>query len=72
MRKVTALMGRSNNLSAEVHTRDRANNTSEVFLDTQVLKMSYELTGNALSKAAAAEFNEDEYANAIVRYPLEW
>lgn len=64
-------MGRSNALSAEVHSRDRADNTSEVVLDAQVLKMSYELMGNALCKAADSEFNDDDYYNAIVRQPLK-
>lgn len=59
-------MSRSNALSAEVHSRDRADNTSEVVLDAQVLKMSYELMGNALSKAADSEFNDDDFYNAIV------
>lgn len=67
LQKVTTLMGRSNALSAEVQSRDRADNTSEVVLDAQVLKMSYELMGNALSKAADSEFNDDDFYNAIVR-----
>lgn len=60
-------MGRSNEISAEVHSRDRADNTAEVVLDAQVLKMSYELMGNALAKAADTEYNEDDFYNAIVR-----
>lgn len=46
---------------------EQSDNASELLMESQILKKSCEMMGNALAISPDVEFNDDEYYNAIVR-----
>lgn len=56
----------SNRINSEFEVRKQIDNTTEVVLDAQVMKMSHELMRSAINKMGQIEFSDDEYFNVLV------
>lgn len=59
------ILQQSNTLVSDGDFRERMEDTSEVVLDAQVVKMSHELLGTALRTMDDDEFSEELFAQAI-------
>lgn len=51
----------------EESSLEDSENASDLLMESQILKTSSEMMKHALSTSPDAEFNDDEYYNAIVR-----
>lgn len=53
-------------LNAEANTKEKTNHSTEVLMDAQVFKMSYELMGSTMQKIGNEGFSDELFALAIV------
>lgn len=63
---VQDVLNSMNSISDDIPVEE-SNTASDLLLESQILRTSGEMVGNALSKCTDSEFNDDEYYNAIVR-----
>lgn len=65
---VQHILEQSNLIQQDGDVKDHVDNTSEVVLDAQVMKMSHELLGSAVQSIDGVEFNDDHFVNAVLAY----
>lgn len=68
LKKITDLASRSDDLNAEGRHQDRLENTTEVVMDAQVLKVAHELLGSVVQNMDNTEISDDEFIGAIVSH----
>lgn len=57
---------RADDIHEQAHFQDRLENTSEVVMDAQVLKMAHELLESVVQTMEMAEISDEEFCVAIV------
>ncbi|XP_037035868.1 non-structural maintenance of chromosomes element 4 homolog A-like [Bradysia coprophila] len=65
LRKIADVAKRSDALNAEARFQDRLENTTEVVMDAQVMKMTHELLGSIVQTMDNTEISDDEFVAAI-------
>lgn len=65
LRKIADVAKRSDALNAEARFQDRIENTTEVVMDAQVMKMTHELLGSIVQTMHNTEISDDEFVAAI-------
>lgn len=68
MRSVQMILEQSNSIVSDGNVRDRIENTSEVVMDAQVMKMSHELLGTAIHTMDGAEFDDEQFVLAVLAF----
>lgn len=68
LKKITDVAKRQDVLNAQGRFQDRVENTTEVVMDAQVMKMTHELLGSMVQKMDNTEISDDEFVAAIVRH----
>ncbi|XP_055616570.1 EP300-interacting inhibitor of differentiation 3 [Toxorhynchites rutilus septentrionalis] len=63
---VTHILEASNVLQSEGRIKDRAEATTEVLMDAQVVKMSHDVVHAAMQRMGNSEFSDDELVGAIL------
>lgn len=66
LKRITDVAKRSDDLNAQGRFQDRVENTTEVVMDAQVMKMTHELLGSMVQKMDNTEISDDEFVAAIV------
>lgn len=66
LKSIIKIINISNRINSEAQIRSQIENTTEVVLDAQVMKMSHELMRSAINKMGQLEFSDDEYFNVLV------
>lgn len=65
LRNVQHILLQSDKIVADGDLKDRVDNTSEVVMDAQVMKMSHELLGSAVQTIDGVEFNDEQFVLAV-------
>lgn len=66
LKKIADVAARSDKLNAEARFQDRLENTTEVVMDAQIMKMTHELLGSIVQTMDNTEISDDEFVSAIV------
>lgn len=66
LKTIQSLMERSDEITGRAALADRVDNSSEVVMDAQVIKMSHEILGSAMLSISGTEFNDDQYIDCLV------
>lgn len=66
LRRITEVAKRSDDLNAQARFQDRVENTTEVVMDAQVMKMTHELLGSIVQSLDNTEISDDEFVAAFV------
>lgn len=66
LQRITEVATRSDELNAQGRFQDRVENTTEVVMDAQVMKMTHELLGSIVQTMDNTEVSDDEFVAAIV------
>lgn len=66
LKQIADVAKRSDDLNAQGRFQDRVENTTEVVMDAQVMKMTHELLGTMVQTMDNTEISDDEIVAAIV------
>jgi DNA-binding transcriptional regulator YhcF (GntR family) len=67
LKRISKIVKKSDELNAEGRYQDRVENTTEVVMDAQVMKMTHEIMGSIIQSMDATEISDDEFVAAINR-----
>lgn len=66
LKQVQDIIRESNAINDSCDVKDRLDNTSEIVMDAQVIKMSHELMNSALKNVGSNEFVDKDFVDAVV------